>query len=79
MSAMRAAIVSLIDHPEQARTQARQGYESVARRYNFERHIETLAQAAAHLALDQGGAGQEAEPQPDFIPVILGEFDSLGL
>jgi glycosyltransferase involved in cell wall biosynthesis len=40
---MRAAIVSLIDHPDQARTQARQGYESVARRYNFERHLETLA------------------------------------
>jgi glycosyltransferase involved in cell wall biosynthesis len=42
-AAIRAAIVSLIDHPEQARTQGRQGYESVARRYNFERHIETLA------------------------------------
>ncbi len=41
--AMRAAIMWLIDHPEQARTQARQGYESVARRYDFERHIETLA------------------------------------
>jgi hypothetical protein len=34
---------------------------------------------AAHLALDQGGAGQEAQPQPELVAVIFREFDRLGL
>ena len=42
-AAMRAAIVRLLEHPEEAQTQAHQGYESVARRYDFDRYIETVA------------------------------------
>src|SRR5208337_3009005 len=41
--AMRAAIVRLLEHQEETRIQARQGYESVDRRYHFERYIETVA------------------------------------
>ena len=48
-------------------------------RHQYEEASKAFAQAATHLALDQGGTGQQAEPQPDFIPVVLGEFDSLGL
>ncbi len=44
-----------------------------------QRHVETLAQAAPHLALDQGGAGQKTQPEPQLIAMILGRFDSLGL
>jgi glycosyltransferase involved in cell wall biosynthesis len=42
-AAMRDAIVWLLEHPEKASAQARQGYESVALRYDFEGQIETLA------------------------------------
>jgi glycosyltransferase involved in cell wall biosynthesis len=40
---MRAAIVRLLENPEEARAQARRGYESVARRYDFDRYIEMVA------------------------------------
>jgi glycosyltransferase involved in cell wall biosynthesis len=40
---MRAAIVRLLEHPGDAQTQAHQGYESVARRYDFDRYIEMVA------------------------------------
>ena len=43
-AAMRAAIVRLLDHPEEARALARRGYESVARRYDFDRYIEMVAE-----------------------------------
>ena len=43
-AAMRAAIVRLLDHPEEARAQGRRGYESVARRYDFDRYIEMVAE-----------------------------------
>jgi glycosyltransferase involved in cell wall biosynthesis len=42
--AMRAAIVRLLEHPEEARTQARRGYESVERCYDFDRYIEVVAE-----------------------------------
>lgn len=42
-SAMRAAIVRLLDRPEEARAQAQLGFESVARRYDFDRYIEMVA------------------------------------
>ncbi len=41
--AMRAPIVQLLEHPQEAQVQARQGYESVDRRYHFDRYIETVA------------------------------------
>ena len=41
--AMRAAIVRLLERPQEAQLQARQGYESVERRYQFDRYIETVA------------------------------------
>jgi glycosyltransferase involved in cell wall biosynthesis len=41
--AMRAAIVRLLENPEEARAQARRGYESVAQRYDFDRYIEMVA------------------------------------
>jgi glycosyltransferase involved in cell wall biosynthesis len=41
--AMREAIVRLLEHSEEARVQARQGYESVQKRYDFDRYIETVA------------------------------------
>ena len=44
-----------------------------------QRDVEALAQPAAHLALDQGGAGQKPKPQPEFVAVIFREFDGLGL
>jgi glycosyltransferase involved in cell wall biosynthesis len=42
--AMRTAIVGLLENPEEARAQARRGYESVARRYDFDSYIEMVAQ-----------------------------------
>lgn len=42
-AALRAAIVHLLDHPEEAQAQARQGYESVPRRYAFDQAVEGLA------------------------------------
>jgi len=42
-AALRAAIIRLLDHPEEAQAQARQGYESVVLRYDFDRYIETVA------------------------------------
>ena len=44
-----------------------------------QRDVEPLAQPAAHLALDQGGAGQQPQPQPELVAVIFREFDGLGL
>jgi glycosyltransferase involved in cell wall biosynthesis len=41
---MRAAIVRLLKHPEDARAQARRGYESVAQRYDFDNYIEMVAE-----------------------------------
>lgn len=41
--ALRAAIVRLLDDPEEAQVMARQGYESAARRYDFDQAVETLA------------------------------------
>jgi glycosyltransferase involved in cell wall biosynthesis len=48
-AAMREAIVRLLEHPEEARAQARQGYESVRCRYDFDSYIETLADRLAVL------------------------------
>ncbi len=42
--AMRAAIVQVLQNPEEARAQARRGYLSVARRYDFDRYIEMVAE-----------------------------------
>jgi glycosyltransferase involved in cell wall biosynthesis len=42
-AAMRAAIVRLLEHPEEALAQAQTGYESVERLYDFDRYIETIA------------------------------------
>ncbi len=42
-AAMRAAIVQLIERPDEAREQARRGYESVSRRYDFDAYIEMVA------------------------------------
>ncbi len=42
-AAMRAAIVRLLENPDEARAQARRGYESVAQRYDFDRDIEMVA------------------------------------
>lgn len=42
--AMRAAIVRLLEHPEDAQAQARRGYESVDRRYDFDRSIDFVAE-----------------------------------
>jgi glycosyltransferase involved in cell wall biosynthesis len=42
--AMRSAIVRLLKNPKEAETQARQGFDSVARRYDFDRYIEMVAQ-----------------------------------
>jgi hypothetical protein len=41
---MRAAIVRLLENPEEAGAQAGRGYESVAQRYDFDRYIEMVAQ-----------------------------------
>ena len=41
--------------------------------------VEPLTQPAAHLALDQGRAGQKAEPQSKLVAVIFRELDGLGL
>lgn len=43
-AAMRAAIVRLLENPEEARAQAQRGFDSVARRYDFDRFIELIAQ-----------------------------------
>jgi spore maturation protein CgeB len=40
---MRAAIVRLLENPEEARAQAKRGYDSVAQRYDFDRYIEMVA------------------------------------
>src|SRR4029453_16171277 len=40
---------------------------------------QTFRQTAAPLALDQGRAGQEAKPQPEFVAMMFREFDGLGL
>jgi glycosyltransferase involved in cell wall biosynthesis len=42
--AMRAAIVRLLENPEEARAQARRGYESVAQRHDFDSYIEMVAE-----------------------------------
>jgi len=42
--AMRAAIVRLLEDPVEARAQARRGYESVARRYDFDNYNEMVAE-----------------------------------
>ncbi|MGB2612228.1 MAG: glycosyltransferase, partial [Isosphaeraceae bacterium] len=42
-AALRAAIVRLLKHPEEALAQAQTGYESVERLYDFDRYIETIA------------------------------------
>jgi glycosyltransferase involved in cell wall biosynthesis len=42
--AMRAAIVGLLENPEEAGAQAKRGYDSVAQRYDFDRYIEMVAQ-----------------------------------
>ena len=42
--AMRAAIVRLLEHPEEARAQARRGYESVGQRFDFDRYVEIVAE-----------------------------------
>jgi glycosyltransferase involved in cell wall biosynthesis len=42
-AAMRAAILRLLEHPDEARAQARRGYESVERRYDFDRYVELVA------------------------------------
>src|SRR4051812_28837616 len=44
-----------------------------------QRDVEALAQTAAHLTLDQRGAGQEAKPKPEFVTMMFGKFDGLGL
>ncbi|MEY9567864.1 hypothetical protein ABH978_003703 [Bradyrhizobium ottawaense] len=38
-----------------------------------------LPQPAANLALDQGGAGQKAQPQPKLVGMVFRRFDGLGL
>ena len=43
-----------------------------------QRDIEPLAQPAAHLALDQGGAGQQPQPQPELVAMLVRQFDGLG-
>jgi len=47
--AMRAAIVRLLENPEEASSQARRGYQSVARRYDFDRYIEMVAERVEAL------------------------------
>jgi glycosyltransferase involved in cell wall biosynthesis len=47
--AMRAAIVRLLENPEEALAQARRGYESVARRYDFDRYNEMVAERLESL------------------------------
>jgi glycosyltransferase involved in cell wall biosynthesis len=42
--ALRAAIVQLLENPQEARAQARRGYESVDRRYDFDRYNEMVAE-----------------------------------
>jgi glycosyltransferase involved in cell wall biosynthesis len=42
--AMRAAIVRLLENPEDAQALARRGHESVAQRYDFDRYIEMVAE-----------------------------------
>jgi len=44
-----------------------------------QRDVETLAQATAHLTLDQGRAGEEPKPQPKLVAVIVRQFHGLGL
>jgi glycosyltransferase involved in cell wall biosynthesis len=48
-NAMRTAIVGLLENPEEARALARRGYESVARRYDFDRYIEMVAKRLESL------------------------------
>ena len=40
--------------------------------------VEALAQAPAHLAFDERGAGEEAQPQAQIVGVVLRAFDDLG-
>jgi glycosyltransferase involved in cell wall biosynthesis len=42
--AMRAAIVRMLENPEDARAQAQRGFASVAQRYDFDRYIEMVAE-----------------------------------
>jgi glycosyltransferase involved in cell wall biosynthesis len=42
-AALRAAIVRLLEHPDEAREQARRGFESIARRYDFDAYVEMVA------------------------------------
>ena len=44
-----------------------------------QRDVEALAQAAAHLALDQRRAGEKTQPEAQLLPVILRALDRLGL
>ncbi len=39
---MRAAILRLLEHPNEAEAQANKGYESVARRYDFDTYVDTM-------------------------------------
>ena len=48
-AAMREAIVRLLEHPDQAQAQARQGYESIDGRYGFEQGVETIARRLESL------------------------------
>jgi glycosyltransferase involved in cell wall biosynthesis len=41
--ALRAAMVGLLENPEEAKAQARRGYQSVARRYDFDQYVEMVA------------------------------------
>ena len=41
--------------------------------------VELIAQPAAHLVLDQGRAGQQPQPQPQFGLVIVRALGNLGL
>ncbi len=48
-AALRTAIVQLLKNPDEARVQARQGFESVARRYDFDRDLEMVARRLESL------------------------------
>src|SRR5208337_318211 len=56
-AAMRAAIVRLLETPEEALAQAQTGYESVERLYDFDRYIETIASRLESLCTG-GGTGR---------------------
>jgi len=44
-----------------------------------QRDVETLAQPGADLTLDQRGAGEEPQPQPQLLGMVLGQLDGLSL